>query len=204
MGEGYIQSFVRNVQFRIITWFVGLGLLLIGVNWVIHNFVTDDTIVVSTILALVTLFCAFIFGMILAGTITKPLRYIAQAILHISPAENLVAAPNMEELQLGRELATTLARQVYGYATSAQASQAPEGATIPAGLFDQLPVAVIGLDEANMIIMANSTATKTAKTETLVGQKLSDSLSFIFQEEITLFDWLKTANETTLNDVKSW
>lgn len=203
MGEGYIQTFVRNVQFIIITWFVGFGLLIITINWVTRTFLTDEVIIINGILAFTTLIWAFIFGRIVTKTITKPMRYIAQAILHISPAENLVAAPNMEELRLGRELATTLARQVYDYATSSQASNS-QADTIPAGLFDQLPVAVIGLDEANNIVMANQIASSTSKTEKLAGQKLSDVLIFTFQEEASIYDWLKTVSESSLNEVKSW
>lgn len=203
MGEGYIQTFVRNVQFLLIAWFIGFGLLLIGVNWIAQSYITDNGVVITGILALAVLISALLAGIVIGKSITKPTRSIAQAILHISPSQNLVAAPNIAELTLGRELAASLTRQVYDYATAAQTTQHDSG-SMPAGLFDQLPIPVIGLNDANVINLANGMALTKMKTGVLAGQKLDDVLSFISEDDISMNDWLKTASEKSLTGTKSW
>ncbi len=203
MEQGFIQTFVRGAQTRLIGWFTLNGLLLVGVGWIIHQYLTDDWLIIAGGMTAVALISAMFLGRLVGDIITKPTSYISQAILHISPSEQLVAAPNVDELRFGKELASNLTRHIYSYASAAH-SDLTQPQTLPPGLLDQLPIAVIGINEEGVITLANSKALKTIRAESLAGQKLDDVLIFVSDDTISLKDWLVSTSEANLNDLNSW
>src|SRR5437773_1502987 len=78
--------------------------LIIGAYWVLRHF---------TRLSLTLVFgVSFIFGILLilaaalkfSSYLLEPLKAIWQVILHLSPTEQTVAAPQIDNVRLGREL----------------------------------------------------------------------------------------------------
>lgn len=203
MGEGHIPKFVRSVQTRLILWIAGLGILFTGLQWAISAYTPLSQLLVSIISGVLWFSLAIVIGMKLGRSLTRPTEYIAQSILHISPSENLVPAPNLEELKFGREMAGTLTRQVFSFASVAREST-PQANTVPTALFDQLPVAVIGLNEADAIALANGKAKSTVKIDELAGRKLNDTLHFLSEDEISIESWIAQARQKSLTDFKKW
>jgi signal transduction histidine kinase len=204
MSEGgYLQKFVKSVQGRLVFWMALMGVLFGMTEWAVDTLTNLNTLLTSSILCLGWLIVSIIIGSWLAKRITKPTEYIAQAILHISPSEHLVPAPNLDELGFGRELADTLIRQVYGLTTAAQ-SPSPSSSGISAGLLDQLPVAVLGIDEKNVIALANNKARTTIATDKLQGRQLHDTLRFVSEDAVSIEEWLRTSGQNSLSDLKNW
>lgn len=202
--KGYVEAFVGNVQNRLLTWFAIQGLLITGIVWVTYRFLSNDIITIIVVMLASTIIFSILCGIMLTKSLTKPTRYIAQAVMHISPTEHLVAAPNMEELRLGRELASTLARQIYDYATATQATPA-DGAT-PAIILDQLPVAVIGLNDRGIITTVNSRALTVLKEERVAGEAFDSyfTLAQAIGTEVSLPEWLTTARTNSVTELKTW
>lgn len=208
MSKGYIERFVGSVQNQLILWFIIAGSLLTLVNWATETYLNTNAITASVILFGTTVILAIIFGLGLGKSITKPTRYIAQAILHVSPSEHLVAAPNVDELKLGRELVSTLTRQVYDYATATQsaATSTTETSTMSGDFFDQLPVATLGVDEHGIIAIANNHALGLLKVDKLVGENFNTFLTFNTTEtqETPVTEWITNVRETSMTKVKTW
>ena len=203
MGEGYVSKFVRGAKLRLTLWIAIPGLLLIGLNWALNYFFELTPLMNLLALAGAWLMLVLFFAEIIGNLITKPTRYIAQAILHISPSEHLVAAPNIDELRFGHELASVLTRQVYDYTAIAQSSnKTTEG--LPASLFDQLPIAVIGLDEADKVVLVNNKAKTISQTESVLDQAFKDILQLKTDEEHSIEDWVKDVRKNSLTSSKSW
>lgn len=203
MGEGHVAKFVRSVQVRLIVWIASLGILFAVLQGAMHTYLDINPLLISVILGVLWFSLAIGIGMLLGRSLTRPTEYIAQSILHISPSEHLVAAPNINELKFGRELADTLTRQVFDIVTAAH-NNTPTANSVPAGLFDQLPVAILGLTENSVISLANSRAKSTIKIDALVGQQLNDTLHFLTEDEISIETWLQEASLNSLTNLHKW
>lgn len=203
MGEGHIPNFVRSVQTRVILYIASLGILFAALQLSLNAFTPLNDLLISIVLGVLWLSLAIIIGLKLGRSITKPTEHIAQAILHVSPGEQMVAAPNLEDLKFGREMADSLTRQMYSFASVAQ-QNTPKAETVPSILFDQLPVAVIGLAEDNKIAIANAKANATVKLEKIAGQQFNDTLRLLTEDENSLEKWLQDARQNKVTDFKKW
>ncbi len=203
MGEGYLHSFITNAKLRLFFWFTFFGLLLVATYWIITNFITDDAVVLAGSLAFAALLFGWVFAVAVGNAITKPTKYIAEAIQHVAPGEHLVEAPNVEELTFGRELVSILSRQVYSYASHADTLRNDQEAAVPSGIFDQLPVALIGLDENRTITLANNKAIEIAQSNAITGLPF-DEIFGCQSEDESFADWLNAADQNTLTAVKTF
>lgn len=203
MGEGHIQKFIHGVQLRLILWILTSGLILISGSWILNAVLDISGLAALIILGMAWTVIAITMGLVLGSHLARPTEYIAQAILHISPSEQHVPPPNSETLGFGRPLAEALTRQVYSFATITQ-DTAPKESTVPAGLFDQLPVGILGLAENNVIALANSKIKSITKIDSLAGQRLQDILGFLSEDGITVEAWLESVSQKSLTDFKKW
>lgn len=207
MSKGHIERFVGSVQNRLIAWFTLTGFLLIGVNWVVETYLPVTVGMASIILLGVAVIFGIIFGLITGKVITKPTRYIAQAILHVSPSEHLVAAPNPDELRLGKELVGVLSRQVYSYATVAQTTlENPGQEALPPTFLDQLPVATFGIDEKGIITLANNKGLELLKVDKIVGEEFSKYIQLTTAEttETPVIEWLSQNRQSGVTSLQTW
>ncbi len=203
MGEGHLQKFERGAQFRIFGWVGLLGLSLLVVVWGLNTFTELSFMLILLCGSLLWLIVAILLAVVLGGMLTKPTRYIAQAILHISPSEHLTAPPNIQTVGPGRELVESLARQVYDYASVAKNSE-PQDTSLPKAVFDQMPLPVICLDQTNAIVLANSKAVATIGKEITSGQQLHDTAQLLSNDEVSVEAWIENSRQNSLTDTKSW
>jgi signal transduction histidine kinase len=202
VGEGHLQQLAgKATRFAIGVVFAG-GLVLLGLNFVIANYLNVSTgVAIGTgvaVLVVVSMAC----GWLITKKLLEPLGVLAQAIQHISPSEKLVAAPNMDELRLGRELITSLARQVYQFA-SAPAAQPAEASQL--NLTSLVPLPLIGLDAGGKIVFANARAEQyCAGGKPLAGQSLPAALDLGYGDSPSVQDWLATIASDKITGEKSW
>jgi signal transduction histidine kinase len=142
--------------------------------------------------------------------LTEPLKALWQAILHLSPTEQGVAAPKIETLKFGRELVAGLCAQVYQLASVAD-SAATE-ATKEAGdlnhnfIAQNLPLPLIMIDESETIKFANEEAAKYVgmKAADMTGKNVYMVLDMSFPSVDTFDAWLKTAKTKSATASMSW
>jgi signal transduction histidine kinase len=203
MGEGHIQKFVNSVRVRLAAGIFAVGILLLGGFWLLTSVFEMGLTVALLILLATLLFLATLAGWLLGGILAKPTQYIAQSVMHIAPSEHRVPPPNIEELGFGKELADSVTRQIYNFATTTQVTDS-QPASAPSNLLDQFPVLVIGLAEGNVVTLANSKAKSTINQESLIGQPLQNTLKLLSEDEITIESWLESVSQKSLTDFKKW
>lgn len=201
--QGYVQKFIKSVQARLALWVALQGFLFVLLEWTLNTFLEIDGLIIAAILSVIWLIVAIGVGIWLGKSITKPTQYIAQSILHISPTEHLVPPPKSDDLKFGRELTDTLTRQIYNFATVANQGSEQNAPSNSAGLIDQLPVAIIGIDEKGNIALANKKATSITGRDTIVGQPIINILSFI-TDDVALEQWLSETRQKNVTGTKIW
>lgn len=205
MGEGHIEQFRKSFRLYLILGFLWNSILLLTIGYVLVVETSLDKTLILGFLGGFSITSALIFASILAKKLVKPTEYLAQAILHVSPNEHLVAAPNIEQLRFGRELVAVLTRQVYAFASniaqvsaSAQSTQSPE-----AEFLADLPVGVIGIDENGKVTAANQQALSSLKLDSLVGLGFATQINAEVDGE-PLMKWVETRRQSTVQSTKSW
>jgi signal transduction histidine kinase len=140
----------------------------------------------------------------------EPLQALWQAVWHISPGSQKVAAPNIENLQHGRELISSLILQIYDLASSSptaiKAAVTSDQSTSPKSILDQLPQATFILDSDGIIQQANQEATQilALPLDKIVGKNVYDILRLSFMTDDTFDNWLKESQAHRAADSHSW
>lgn len=207
MGEGHIENFSKKVKTYLIAWFICILFILSIVHWLLHSALTINFTASTIMTFCIGLVAAGIYGTSLTGKIIKPTAYLAQSIQHIAPSEHMVAAPNIDELTLGHELVESLTRQVYAYATQAAASDSKAAShdLVPASLFDQLPLSIIGLDKDASINLTNSKTNALVDSQQITGLRLDQVFIISMADgDQPINDWLKEVSETSIVNLKVW
>lgn len=205
MREGFIERFISKVQNRLIIAFGLMGIFLAVINWLTYKYLSNDIFVMTVIMTGSSLIVSISLGLAIGKSLTKPTKYLAQAILHVSPSDHLTNAPNLDELKLGKELVSTLTRQVYDYAALTKDSST-ETKPFTNELLDQIPNPVIGLDEKGTIIMSNSLASKTLQIDKLIGESF-DKLFKIYtpeQNDSPILEWINESQNSSVTSNKTW
>jgi signal transduction histidine kinase len=147
--------------------------------------------------------------MIASRHLLQPLRMLWQAILHVSPETTSVGPPNLEKLHLGRQLVTSLANRVYQFASQ----QGPpdkaggQGAAQQAvDIVNHFPLPMFVFDKDQVVTHASDASLKFLVLENLqlVGQHISDSISFEFPGEHTLQSWIADCQANKATDSAYW
>ncbi|NBU33281.1 PAS domain-containing sensor histidine kinase [bacterium] len=143
----------------------------------------------------------------------KPLAYVRQGILHVSSNTSRLSAPQVEELQFGRELATQLLGNVYTMAAQTTHTTRQQQATTEVA-YDQtflnaLPTPVFTVTGSGVLHYINDAGLLflgqpiTARAE-LQNKNIYDVLNLTFPNEATYETWLQNARSKVLKATISW
>ncbi len=140
----------------------------------------------------------------------QPLQAIWQAIVHIAPNEQQVAAPDISKLAVGRALVSHLAAQVYQIASVAEhglSATTRQSAELKANFIaNNLPLPLFVVDADQIIIFANRAACdyigRTA--DAVTGQDVRSVLRMSFPSEQTLEAWLNGVNDSAVTAAHAW
>lgn len=207
----YFQSFIRQFRGRLFL-IIFINNTLIVADW----YIVDQVVKLSGPWALAAIVAAPLLTLGLVplfstNTLVKPTKFLWQAILHIAPGTaNSVGAPKTEQLSLGRELVTNLISQIYQLASVVQTV---EQTNIQAAqdlhtnfIANSLPLPLLVLDRDEKIMYANDATAKylSRPVSELTGQNVYTALDMSFQNEDTLFGWLKTSKGKAVTATHKW
>lgn len=186
------------------------NLILLGAWWLAtehHKTVTPVMLLGSLLLAV----CLSLGIMLLvSGAALQPLGALWQLILHLSPSDHGVSAPQLDSLHFGRELVASLSAQVYQFAdvTSRTAAESRQQASDLSRNFvaQNLPLPLIVLDANETITFANEAAAQYLglKSPDIIGKNVYMILDMSFPSEATFDSWLKTVKTKNATAVSSW
>jgi len=203
VGAGHLEKLLSTLRWYIVCWMISTGLAIAIVWWIVAEELALDSIFVLIILLGVSLFFGLFAGLWVTKRVSEPLLKVSQAIFHVAPSAHLVPAPDMEKIGLGRELVTSLVRQVYDFAAQ---SQDPElsGPSLE-NILQQLPAPTIGLDKQQNIIFINAKAQEfSGSHDSIIGKHIYTVFEMMFKSGETLDDWLKTCQQSSVTASKSW
>ncbi len=142
--------------------------------------------------------------------LTQPVKALWQAVLHLNPGEQGVAAPKIDDLRLGRELVANLNAQIYQLTSiaSTAADEAAKQAGDPHHNFiaQNLPLPLILLDDSETIKFANEAAAQYIglKSDGMIGKNVYMVLDMSFPSKDTFDAWLKTVKSKSATAIMSW
>ncbi|MGH7141931.1 MAG: ATP-binding protein [Candidatus Saccharimonadales bacterium] len=201
-----------RAQIRAYLIFVVLfeNILLIGGIWfVVRNldvsldYVALGAYGVSVIMTFIITFAAADYALI-------PLEAVWKAIVHLSPTEHGVAAPDIDKLVVGRTLVANLTAQIYQLVTVAEHSESAalkQLSDLKADFIaNNLPLPLLVLDSSQTILFANNEACKYVgrSDKDITNQNLYSILNMSFPSEHTLDAWLKKTKESVVTASELW
>lgn len=206
----YLQGL--RVQIRAYLIFVILveNLLLVGMIWFAATHLALPLTGIAFGAYGVSVIMTFIITFAAADYAIQPLSTVWQAIVHIAPGEQQVAAPQLDKLVVGKTLVTHLMAQIYQIASVAEqtsGSTAKQPANLKANVIaNSLPLPLLILDTNQNVLFANSAAcTYTGrKAEDIVGAHINTVLNMSFPSEETLDAWLKLTKESAITSSHTW
>jgi PAS domain S-box-containing protein len=145
-----------------------------------------------------------------SNVVLQPLQAIWQAILHLSPSQQGVAAPKLDDLHLGRKLVANLTTQLYqlvDVAQQAATTDSKKSEDLKYNFIAQnLPLPLFVLDADATIRYANEAAGQYIGTPAaeLLGKNVYMILDMSFPSEDTLDKWLKDVKQRSATATTSW
>jgi len=186
------------------------NLLLLG-GWYLGSLHRSHVTVIMLIGAGLLAMALTVLAMIVLSNLSlQPLEALWQAVLHISPTEQGVAAPDVNKLRIGKDLVTSLIFQIYQFADVANkaANEARvKNSDISQNFIAQnLPLPLFVMDASDTIIFANEMASQYIgiPVSDLVGKNVYMVLDMSFPSEDTLDNWLKGVKSKNATATGSW
>ncbi len=184
------------------------GAVLIAGWWVMETLNATQLMTVVVLAGLSVAITTIISGMA-ASYVLDPLRALHDAIVHIAPASTAVQAPNLNKLQLGRELVTSLALQVYQFASQQNGTEQAEhrkGLIQAANVVEHLPLPLFVFNKEQQVTNSSNSALEYCQLESsqLFGRPLYESLNLEFPSEQTLEAWLNDCQKNKITDTQTW
>lgn len=201
-----------RAQVRI--YFLGLTVFTstasLGLYWGLEHYTSLHSVLIMSACLTAAIVLSMLASQLAVSLALQPLQALWQAILHLNPTEQGVAAPKLEELKVGRELIAGLCAQIYQLASTAgtAAAEAAKQTSDPRRNFiaANLPLPLILLDNAENIKFANEAAARYIgiAAEDIIGKNVYMVLDMSFPSEDTFDKWLKATKAKSATAATSW
>lgn len=185
-----------------------IGTIIIAIWWY-GTTVNIHPLILGASSIVILLVGSWVAAASLSGYALVPLKAIWQAILHVSPGHSAVA-PNLEKVQVARELVTSLALQVYQLASQqgGDSKQNASGNTLPTGPFilSHLPIPLVAIDTDQIVQTASDITAEFVgcKPDELISKPFFDCINLEFANENTLEKWLLDCKQNKVTDTRRW
>jgi signal transduction histidine kinase len=186
------------------------NILALGLYWGLSQYTDLDSFVALVISAAFGIALGVAAAWLGSNLALQPMQAIWQAILHLNPTQQGVAAPKLEELKVGRELIAGLSAQVYQLASVADSAvaEATQQTSDPKHNFiaQNLPLPLIVLDPNDTIKFANEAAAQYIgiPTADMMGKNVYMALDMSFPSDDTFDKWLKAIKINSATATMSW
>jgi PAS domain-containing protein len=178
--------------------------------WIVHHYWH-----VQTDLALIFFICgavllALLTGWIASNYIYRPMAIITQLISHISTDGEAVAAPNIKNTFLGRELVALLAKRIHQLSVNSarltNSLDAKNNDLQNNVVAKNLPLPLFIMNQDFSVVFANKAALKfihRSEAEVL-GRNVHLVLNMVFKDKHDLNEWLTKNQSSAVVASKKW
>jgi two-component system sensor histidine kinase VicK len=205
-----LQRLRSQLRLYLLVLIVGANIVTLGLYWALADQLDLSAPLALAIGAGTAAILAFAAAHLGSGVAIGPIKALWQAILHLSPTEQGVAAPKLEDLKVGRELVASLSAQVYqlsNVVTEAAAEATKETADLKRNFIAQnLPLPLILLDSSETIKFANEEAARYIgiAADDMIGKNVYMVLDMSFPSDDTFDKWLKETKSKNATATMSW
>lgn len=204
------QRFTAQVRHHLLLLLLLGNGLIIGGWWIGSEVLHVDSVVLLCVLLGGAIVISI--GLAAMGTVylTKPVRLVSQAIVHVSPDSANVPAPNLAHSHLGQELVANLVSHIYQLASMGSDLEKLTGSRAHdlRGDFvaNSLPLPLFVLNKEQTIVFANQAAADYLKRtgDDLVGQSIHTVLDMSFSASPTFSKWLTDAKASKAVAGNTW
>ena len=206
----YLERLIHKTKLRLFAVILIGDAILIGGWWLGDNLLGLNSLETAGLLLAIAFIETGLIAVGLGNYLMQPLKATWQAILHLSPTEQNVAAPSLERISFGRELVTNLTTQIYQLVNVADETRA-ENRRKNADLHnnfvaENLPLPLVLLDGTETIRFANEAAARYIgqPSADMIGKNVYMVLDMSFPSHDTFDVWLKQAKQKSATAVNSW
>jgi signal transduction histidine kinase len=206
----HFEQLRRSLQSYLFTFMLLENAAVVGGYLALRQYTDLNTALALVITLIGAAFVGILTVRILSGFVLQPTKALWQAVLHLSPSEQGMAAPNTDRLSLGRELVTSLVAQIHqlsNIAGQAAGEAEKQGKDLHRDFVAaNLPLPLIVLDPTETIIFANEAAAQYVGLhgEDMIGKNVYMIFDMSFPNEDTFDKWLKGVKAATATAVNSW
>jgi signal transduction histidine kinase len=208
----YTSKYRKQLSIRIFLVLFVLILAIVGINYLVADILELDETLVIIITAAVGLIGVLISTITITNFASSPVQKISDVISYSSNSNRGLEQPNLEKLRLGRELITSLSRQVYDLASSVTPNTGSEIAETStdnvdhSNILDSIATPIFGMDSNQIVTMVNLAGANYVDKQPgeIVGKPIYDCLNLSFQTEDTYSDWIKSVAENNVTASRSW
>jgi signal transduction histidine kinase len=212
----HLQKFVAQLQNRVAILLMINSLTIIGGYWLIAAYVgpnlhfKNQQIATAIILVFIAFLSIILLAWFASTYLTKPVRLIWQAVLHISPSTANYPAPDTKHVGFGQELVTALITHVYQMASVVdeveRTAKTRKHDLRSDFVANSLPMPVAVLDKDTNVLFANDALLQTVgrTAQDTFGQNVYLILDLLFSNEDTFDTWLDDARRDKVTDTKTW
>lgn len=205
----HLQQLVRQIR-RYLLWVILFeNMLLLGTWYGLSELLGLPTLVSAGIAAGLGLALTILISFIATDYVLQPVRALWQAVLHISPGNHGVAAPNIDALKVGHELVASLTSEIHQFVTQAEHHIDRPGeqtSNLSDAVLKAMPLPVVVLDNQQNILYVNEPTAQylnTASAE-LVGKNFYSAFNLLFSSDSTLDTWLASIRNSAALASQSW
>lgn len=204
------QKFAVQVRNHLLLMMLASNVLVIACWWVgVEIFSANPLGILFLSIALATAI-ALALAAVSTAYLTKPIRLISQAIMHVAPDSANIPAPELKNNPLGPELVTNLVTHIYQLANTVHEIEKLAGKqahTLRADFVaNSLPLPLLVLDKDQTIVFANQATGEYLNKEAseLTGQNVYSALDMSFSAKPTFDSWLSDAKKTKAIATMRW
>lgn len=146
---------------------------------------------------------------ILTSIVLEPLSAVWRAMLHVDPSHSNQPAPNLDTVRLGRELATSMALQIYQYASHEDSKEQIEhrrDISQAANIVSHMPLPLFVFNKQLLVTNASDAGITYCETDSasLFGHPIFDALNLEFPSEYTLEAWIQECQDNKVTHTGYW
>lgn len=184
--------------------------IVIGAWWYFGDILGIESGLLLWLLIAVATVSSLLITLLSAQYITKPIKLLTQAILHVSPQAVNTPAPNLTNAHLGHELLTNLINQVYQLTqlvNDVEKVGKPQGQGVEHEFVaNSLPLPMMVLDKDQNIIFANQIMANylNKPADEITGKNIHTVFDVSFSSPDTISTWMAQARVNKAVDIHTW
>ena len=205
----HFQKLTNEIRLRLFGTLLMCNIVTIGVGFVLDRVVHVPLAGTIAVLLVIGVSLALLLSGPLTIFVLKPLRFVWQAILHVSPGNSTQPAPDLTAIKQGKELVNALAMQVYQLASKENPEEEMnhrKAIIQSSNVVHHLPLPLFVFNKEQIVVNASEAGLKYCNLESsqLFGKALYESINMEFATPETLEKWIIDCQKNKVTDTAYW